>query len=274
MTVTTQVSQAVDHPTRYAISADHMHQDKAIGLAETYLDTIIDSIKNQPRSLQKRIGPSEMGNPCKRALLHKLNGDDEPERTDVPWAPAVGSAVHSWLDTVFTKASEPGGREAERWLCEERVTVGHVGGTPITGSTDLYDRWSGSVIDHKNIGSSSRKKYRAHGPSETYRRQAHLYGKGWEDDGWPVSLVVIAFLPREGIFTDTYIWSEPYSRQVAEETLATVNSLETLRTQLGITQALSLYSECDDRWCDWCRQQERTPSPSTTTPEQPALSIT
>lgn len=263
MSVEKRVSQAVDHPTSYSITADHEHRDLAIGVAETYLDSIADSIANHPRSLQKRIGPSELGKPCKRDVLHKLNGDEEPPRPNVPWKPTVGTAVHSYMDGLFSTAANPGGREEGRWLTEETVSVGYVGGTEITGSCDLYDTWSGTVLDHKIIGSWAMKNYRANGPSEQYRRQAHLYGKGFEDDGFPVRLVAIAFLPRDGELTDAYIWTAPYQRSIAEDTLQTVNHLETLRAALGIEAALALYPECEDRWCPWCGTQ------STFTPRKP-----
>lgn len=263
MTVEKRISQAVDHPISYSITADHEQADLAIGVAETMLDTLVDSITNHPRSLQKRIGPSEMGHPCKQAILHKLNADPEPERPNVPWKPTIGTAAHALMDEYFTKASSPRGREPERWLCEETVSVGHIGDTEITGSCDLYDRWSGTVIDFKFIGSWAMKNYRANGPSEQYRRQAHLYGKGFEDDGFPVRLVAIAFLPRDGELTDAYIWTAPYERSIAEDTLQTVNHLETLRAALGIEAALALYEPCEDRWCPWCGTQ------STFTPRKP-----
>jgi len=268
MTVTTQTSAGVRHPIRYALAAEHPRRDAAMGIAETYLDTIIEAIVNHPRSQQKRIGPSEMGIECRRALLHKLNGDTEPPRPDVPWKPTIGTAVHDWLERVFTDDSGPGHQEG-RWLTEERVTVGAVGMQEIDGSTDLYDTWGKAVIDHKIVGASTRKKYRAHGPSAQYRKQAHLYGKGWEDDGWQVDLVMICFLPREGELTDTFIWSEPYDRSIAEETVAMVDRLDQLRRTLGIEAALALYPPCDDRWCDWCGTRTSFPKrdPAQTTAE-------
>ncbi|GEM_PF-1189686 len=274
MNVETRTSQGVDHPVKYALAADHDDHDWATAIAETYLDTIVDSIVNQPRSLQRTIGPSEIGKECDRALLHKLNGDEEPARPDIPWAPTIGTSVHDYLERAFDQASTPQGREPGRWLTEERVEVGTIGRQVITGSTDLYDTWGKAVIDHKIIGASSRKKYRAHGPSHQYRVQAHTYGKGWEDDGFPVRLVMIAFLPREGQLSDSFIWSEPYDRSIAEDALARVNRLETLRATVGIDAALALYSECDDRWCPWCGTQssfpkmQTLPSPEPATPSQ------
>ena len=51
------------------------------------------AIAHHPRSLQKRIGPSEVGTPCDRRIGYKLLGHTENERGDA-WKPTVGTAVH------------------------------------------------------------------------------------------------------------------------------------------------------------------------------------
>ena len=63
---------------------------------------------------------------------------------------------------------------------------------------------------------------------------------------------MICFLPREGELSDAFIWSEPYDRSVAEETLDRVNRLAELLQAIGIDAAVSLYPPCDDTWCPWC----------------------
>ena len=245
---------AVDHiGIRYTLTADPAQHDIAVSVADTYLDTIVDSIVNQPRSLQKRIGPSEMGIECERAILHKLNGDQEPKDARPPWKPTIGTAVHSYLEEAFERASEPGRQQEGRWLTERRVTVGEIAGVPITGSTDLFDTWTGTVMDHKVVGKSTGAKYRAHGPSQQYYRQAMLYGKGWKAAGYDVRMVAICFLPREGELSgDTFIWTHPFDEAAADETLARVNGLAAVLTAVGIDKAVELYPECNDRWCRWC----------------------
>ncbi|NUP75335.1 MAG: hypothetical protein HOQ07_11915, partial [Sinomonas sp.] len=59
-------------------------------------------ILNQPRSLQRTIGPSEIGNPCDHCLAAKLAGWDETEN-DVPWLPFVGTAVHAALEELVIR---------------------------------------------------------------------------------------------------------------------------------------------------------------------------
>jgi hypothetical protein len=194
--------------------------------------TIIEAaIASAPRSLQKRIGPSELGAPCQHCLAAKLAGWPRKEQGG-SWLPAIGTAVHAYLEGIFTRqeadlmarAGTPGG--GHRYRMEQKITVGTVGGVEITGSTDLLDEWSRCVVDWKIVGDTTLTKVKAKGPSEVYRRQANLYAKGWNDADVPIEYVAICFLPRnkpslsQGIF-----WHEPHDRTLAVETLDRVDRL-------------------------------------------------
>jgi len=202
------------------------------------------SIINAPRTLQTRIGPSELGNPCDRCLAHKLAGT--PERPEAAWLPFIGTAVHEKLEGIFlghefTRADlgMPG-----RWFPEHRVTVGTVNGTQITGNTDLFDTQTGTVIDFKCVGTTTIKKAKAHGASLVYSRQAQLYAKGWADDGYTVNTTTILYLPRNSVsLADTYVWSAPYDRQVALDTLARANNIANAIKGLGLDQVLAAMPE-------------------------------
>lgn len=254
MSAETRTSVGVAHPTRYSIIADHELREDAEAVGDEVLSHIVQAIVDHPRSQQVEIGPSEMAVDCEHAILHKLNGDPEPERGQVPWKPTLGTAFHAWAEDVFEAPTLPGNEIAEqrRWHVERTVGVGTVGGVEITGHCDLYDAWSGTVLDWKLVGKSTHKKYRAHGPSAQYRGQAHLYGRGYERLGYNVRMVAICFLPREGEFTDTVLWTEPYNPELAAEIVAKCDALANLLATVGITKALTFFDPCDDRWCDWC----------------------
>lgn len=202
---------------------------------------ITDAILNHPRSKQKRIGPSEIGTDCTHCLAAKLAGWEQHEQ-GVSWTTTRGTAMHEWLERVMqdhefpTTGYEtiPGSR---RFVTEQRVTVGRIGDQDITGSTDLLDLASGGVIDYKNVGTSSLRRYKTQGPSDTYRVQANLYAKGWNDAGIRVDWVGILFLPSVSAkFSDHFWWTEPYQPQIAEQALARANHLWTqlhVLTQLG-----------------------------------------
>jgi hypothetical protein len=226
---------------------------------DLYLGVIKDGITRHPRSLQKRIGPSEIGRPCDRWILHKLNGDGEPDRGPA-WKPAVGTAVHDQLERWFDAANRGGGEvDRTEWVTEWEVTVGQIGGVDITGHSDLYHVPTGTVIDHKVVGPKQLSKYRLHGPSQQYRVQAHLYGAGFtRDGGWgPCRDVAIAFLPRDGELANTVFWSEPFNPHLAAEAMLRANRLHTMLTVVGIDAALAASPLCDDEWCTWCRKEKR-----------------
>ena len=227
---------------------------------DLYLGVIKDGITRHPRSLQKRIGPSEIGKPCDRWILHKLNGDGEPERGPA-WKPAVGTAVHDQLERWFDAANRPGGGDVRNmeWVTEWEVTVGAIGGQWITGHSDLFHVPTGTVIDHKIVGPKQLSKYRLHGPSQQYRVQAHLYGAGFTNDGgWgPARTVAIAFLPRDGELSNTVFWSEPYDPHLAASAMLRAERLNTMLQVVGIDAALAASPLCDDEWCTWCRKEKR-----------------
>jgi hypothetical protein len=173
-----------------------------------------------PRHTQKLIGPSELGNPCDRCLAHRLGGT--PQRPQAAWLPQIGTAVHEWAEMVLlrheaarAKLGMPG-----RFLLEHQVTVGQIRGEDITGCSDVFDTHTGTVVDWKVVGGTTLKQAKAHGPSPGYQRQAHLYGKGWQDAGFHVTTVCVYYLPRNAVsLSESYAWMDPYSRQVAEVTL-------------------------------------------------------
>jgi hypothetical protein len=224
-------------------------------LGRELIDTIKNAIAHYPRSLQKRIGPSELGHPCPRRIGYKLAGADEinviPD--DAPWLPTVGTAVHAWLEDVFTdaNASEPV-RSAghSRWLVEQRVSVGEVGGVDVTGSADLYDRVTAAVVDWKIVGPTTLKKYKASGPGHQYRSQAHLYGRGFTRRGLPVDTVMIAFLPRNGELRDAHLWHEAYDEQVALDALQRANGIALALDALGPAAVAQL--DTADAYCRRC----------------------
>jgi hypothetical protein len=227
----------------------------ARALGEQYLDTIRAGVRAHPRSAQQLIGPSEIGLECTRALLHRLNGDRAPEGPEPAWTPAIGTALHAYVEGFFTAASASE-EYAGRWLTEQRVTVGTIGGKEISGSTDLWDEWSRAVIDHKFVGKTKIADARANGPSKQYRVQAHLYGRGWAREGKHPEIVMIAYVPRDGAFAvlgDSYLWWEPYDPAVAEAALARANALHALIKAFGMAEALAGFAPCaPGSWCDWC----------------------
>lgn len=181
------------------------------GLAGELRAMIEAAIVNAPRSRQAAVGPSELGMSCTRCLTHRLAGTRQ--RQEAAWLPAIGTAVHAWLEDVV--ATQEATRATlglpPRFIAEQRVTVGHVNGIPVSGSTDLFDTQTGTVIDWKVVGTTTLRKVKASGASAQYRTQASLYGLGWQAAGHHVREVLIYFLPRNSVtLADGIPWAEPF----------------------------------------------------------------
>ena len=58
---------------------------------------ILHAASNAPRSRQREIGPSEVGEPCLRRLAYKVAGTEPTNDGGDPWRPVVGTAAHAWL---------------------------------------------------------------------------------------------------------------------------------------------------------------------------------
>lgn len=221
-------------------------QELADRTAATIVDTITEAMARQPRSLQKLIGPSEIGTPCSRAVLHKLAQVPEPDRGPA-WKPWVGTQGHAGLEAVF----EHPRLKAEGYITEANLYVGNIGPHEIRGSCDLYAP-AGVVIDWKFVGPSRLEGYKARGPGKQYRVQAHTYGRGWHLLGRRVEIVMVAFLPRDGELADSYFWWEPFDEAKALAGLARANGLYDMLQTMGLEKALDLFDPCTDQWCPWC----------------------
>lgn len=201
------------------------------------LDLIRGAIERHPRSLQTAIGPSEIGQPCARRLGYQMLGQPERPNQTPNWKATVGTAMHTWLEGVLdddnlTYAAKAG-KGQERWYVETRVDVGEIDGETITGSCDVFDRVTGTVVDWKTTGPTQLKKYSRKGPGQQYRTQAHLYGRGWQRRGMTVRHVMIVFLPRNGELHEAYVWHEPYDEQVAIDGLQRATGIAVAAKALG-----------------------------------------
>lgn len=183
------------------------------GLRDQIIKNIRYAADNAPRSLQKHIGPSQVGTPCARQLAYHLAGFDESRSFIDPWPSIVGTAVHAWLadamelhNDVLEAAGQP-----RRWHIEKRVDVGF----GLTGSCDCFDSVTGTVLDWKILGNTQYAKYTKEGPSEVYRTQAHCYGLGYVRAGFDVKRVGIGFFGRAKTLNDLDIWSEPFDLEIA-----------------------------------------------------------
>lgn len=167
-------------------------------------EIIETDIANAPRSLQREVGPSELGTDCLRCLGAKLAG--WKQNRNAAWLSFIGTCVHQRFEKTFDGLNKQGfdpNAKQRRFETEKRVTVGRIhglaGGYDVRGSIDLYDRENRCTADWKIVGSTTLKTVKVHGPSQTYLCQASLYGIGLEHEGENVERMCIYFLPRNGL---------------------------------------------------------------------------
>ena len=65
----------------------------ATALKHELSQVILWNEHNAPRSLQRAIGPSELGDPCDRKLAYRIAGI-EPVNFGDPWPAIVGTSIH------------------------------------------------------------------------------------------------------------------------------------------------------------------------------------
>lgn len=234
------------------------------GLLEQELVGIIRrGIDGHERSQQRALGPSEIGHPCARRLGYQLLDYDERPDQDPNWKAAVGTMMHTGLEAFFAADNaahyEP---DMVRWIVEETLYCGQVGGQPLIGHCDLYDQVTATVVDWKTSDLRKIRKYRAAGVSNQYRVQAHIYGRGWALRGYRVERVALVFLVRDGQLRDRYYWSEPYDEQIALDGIARVDGIARTVTALG-DAALPLLPTAD-AYCRFCPFYEKGATDLTT----------
>lgn len=248
---------------------------------QTLLDDLKSVLRQQhsaaPRHLQKQLGPSQVGYSCTRRLagellqLERINPEGDPLPS---WLGTAGHTrfedaialdnqrvIDQWKADPHTRCTVgPDGRPVGRWLSERRVTIRE----GLDGTADLYDTWTDTVIDLKFPGATAFTNYRKHGPSQQYRVQAHLYGRGYRNENYPVKRVAIWFLPRGGFLSSSFIWSEPYDDQTVEAALSRIDATTVVIHDLNIEhhpQLLDVFPK-DTTECAYCPFWSPRPDPA------------
>lgn len=213
------------------------------------MNVITTAIAHHPRSLQKRIGPSEIGSPCARRVAYKLAGIPAVSQSG-GWLPTIGTAVHAWLADAYEAENQRLARQ--RFLVEERVSIKLTDGSTLSGSLDLFDVDTGRVVDHKVVGKTTLDKARRGHVDEKYRIQLNVYGLALWLEMRDVKEVVINFLPRNGQLDEAHQHVEPFDAELAAAAIARMLDLKTTLRILG-PDALQSIPQADDRCrlCPW-----------------------
>lgn len=233
------------HPACILFDDTPAQDPLALKLKSQLINIIRWADANSARSLQKTIGPSEMGDPCDRRIGYRVAEVPEVNDRFDPWAAIVGTSIHSWLDEAIRAWVLAHGSTS--WLTETALPISEILG----GRSDLFNVDESCVIDHKGAGPSIMKKVLKDGPGPGYIVQIQLYGYGYERLGLSVKKVALAFYPRAGWLRDLYVWTADYDRSVALAALDRVSRIAQEVIELNI-----LKEGNDHRW----EQMEAVPS--------------
>lgn len=181
------------------------------------------------RSLQKEIGPSEIGNPCARALAYRIWELDHPgigrpvgvEKKeagkgagDPTWYSVIGTALHAWLaDTVAKYITEFSLPPA---MIEQRVTAID----DLSGTSDLFwSYWDNTVVDWKVKGKDEMTRMAGGDRPQKYLVQGQIYGMGVAAQGLPVHNIAQVYLPRSGRLRDLVVHVQKFDPDMAGEAI-------------------------------------------------------
>lgn len=157
-----------------------------------------------PRSVQKSLGPSELGERCDRQVVAKMAASKHTNNVGDPWASVMGTAGHAYVEGAFQWDNTD--QAYARWLTERRVTP-DPGPDPHPGTADLYDAFNRALVDHKFLGDSSMAKLKSKGPKHVYYVQLLLYRRGYLNLGLPVDRIVLLAWPRtKSTLDEMYVW--------------------------------------------------------------------
>jgi len=215
-------------------------------LKDTITNVIRAKSDNSPRSKVVRIGPSEIGDPCLRKLGYKLMEVPKTNSFSDPWPSVSGTAIHAWLAEAFEAVNG----DAD-WLVEHRVEAR----PGLSGTLDLFQRSSGTVIDHKCVGATSMKTRKAEGPTEQQVIQLNIYAYALELQGHEVKKVALAFYPLGGMLSGMHIWLGDYDRQVALDAMQRLDATVELIAMLdpeAHPERWELIPAATSRGCSYC----------------------
>ena len=192
----------------------------------------------KPRSQQPPSDPPSSASPAHASWATRSSAHPKCQAAATRYR--AGSAPKATPDSTESSHGNPD------WSTEHRIELPGYG---IAGHVDAYHHPSNTVVDWKFVGQASMRTYRANGPSQQYRWQAHLYGLGMAMQGHPVANVAIVFIPRAGFTSSIHVWTEPYDETIPEAALQRYEAIKLLAETDGPATLPTAPGPCD--WCNW-----------------------
>lgn len=211
---------------------------------------VIDLLKTpSERDQQRKVGASQISNPCDYCLGRALHGG--PSEPNKFWLGArIGSAIHAALEVEEEKhTARPKSYHflaLEGAMIEERIHLGNIEGYGNIGSKpDLALVQHAHLLDHKTTTKSKLKGYKLNGVPTAYIYQTMLYAWGLNKSGVPIERVSLVFICRDGT-TDDDIWifSLDYDESLAERAWARLEGIWQFLQDGGEVSQLESHEDC------------------------------
>jgi hypothetical protein len=196
-------------------------------------------LQESDRDKQRKVGASQISDPCTRHLAHALVRTERPAQKY--WLGAkIGTAIHAFIESAIDNSSDTRLAGA---IVERKIELGDVPGYgSISSSPDLVLAGSGLLVDHKSSTRAKVKKVRDHvdgiklSPETEYTLQKYLgqmnlyaWGRN-KNHGDNIDQLAINFVNRDGTNEkDFYCLLVDYDEEFA---LALWNRLLTLWQEL------------------------------------------
>lgn len=186
------------------------------------------------RDNQKKVGASNISNPCTKHLAHDLIGTPEPE-IKYWMGGKIGTAIHSFLEAAIEKSDSDLLADA---IVEQKIVLGEIPGYGIVNSKpDLVLPAANHLIDWKTTSRAKVKKLQnlvdglkddaeSLYTIQKYVGQAQLYAWGLNQAGTIIDRATLVFINRDGTYeNDIWTYSVTYDESIALALWSRVNNL-------------------------------------------------
>lgn len=210
----------------------------------------LDLLKSpSERDRQRKVGASQISNPCDYCLGRALHGG--PSEPNHWWLGArIGTAIHGALEYEAEKHIDTPRSyhfdALEGAVIEEKIELGFIPGYGyINSKPDLVLVKHNHLIDHKTSTKVKIDKYKLDGVPIAYVYQTQLYAWGLNKAGTQIDRISLNFIARDGT-TDEHIWvhSFDYDESLAVRAWERLESIWAFIKDGGNVNRLNSHPDC------------------------------
>lgn len=181
-------------------------------------------LQESDRDKQKKVGASQISDPCTRHLAHALvQSELEPQKY---WMGGkIGTAIHGFIESAI--AVSPNAIFADA-IVEQKILLGDVPGYgTVSSKPDLVLPSNRLLVDWKTTSRAKIKKIQNFVDGlkndeesaytvQKYLGQANLYAWGLNNAGTPIDDIALVFINRDGTYeNDIYVLPTEYDEEFA-----------------------------------------------------------